>query len=143
MPSGSVSPVSNNQPSQPNYSQPPQPTGLPTQRVNIVPEAPRPPSQSASNKGVPVDPRVGNVYAGGAQWQNAQQIQNIPAPQPNVGTVRPPAPRPMTAQPRGREYEADMPKVWDTVTVVLAFLAFMSVVCLVPLYLIVITARLG
>ena len=144
MPSASVPPVQNNTPSQPNYSQPPQPTGLPTQRMNIAPEAPRPPSQSVSNKGVPVDPRVNNVYTGGSQWQNNAQAQNvpqnIPAPQPNV---RPPAPRPMTSQPRGREYEEDMPKVWDSVTMILAFLAFTAVACLVPLYLVVITARLG
>lgn len=144
MPSTSVPPVQN-QPSQSNYSQPPQPTGLPTQRVNVVPEAPRPPAQSVSHKGVPVDPRVNNVYVGSSQWQANPQTpnipQNIPAPPPNV---RPLTPRPMTSQSRGREYDSEeMPKVWDAVTLVLAFLAFMSVACLVPLYLVVIVARLG
>ncbi|MDX2075430.1 MAG: protein kinase [bacterium] len=143
MPSGSIPPQSGNQPPSQNYSQPqPPPMGMPTQRMNMAPEAPRPPSNVASNKGVPVDPRAGNVYAGNAQWNAQMQSvpQNIPAPQPNVGGGRPSAPRATTYQ---RDFDEEIPKVWDTVTVILAFLAFMAVSCLIPLYLIVITARLG
>ncbi|MCU0480864.1 MAG: protein kinase [Anaerolineae bacterium] len=142
IPSNAMSPQSGGQPPAQNYPQPP--LGNPTQRMNMAPEAPRPPANLVSNKGVPVDPRASNVYAGNDQWNaNAQwqnPPQNIPAPQPNVGMNRPPAPRPNAY---AREMEEDMPKVWDNVTVILAFLAFMSVACLVPLYLIVITARLG
>jgi len=143
IPSGSIPPQSGGQPPAQNYSQPSQPPiGNPTQRMNMAPEAPRPPANMVSNKGVPVDPRVGNVYAGNSQWNAQMQNvpQNIPAPVPNVGTSRPPVPRQNAYQ---REIEEDLPKVWDTVTVILAFLAFMSVSCLIPLYLIVITTRLG
>ncbi|HRF96082.1 MAG TPA: hypothetical protein PLZ51_12845, partial [Aggregatilineales bacterium] len=92
---------------------------MPTQRMNMAPEAPRPPSNVASNKGVPVDPRGGNVYAGNAQWNAQMQSvpQNIPAPQPNVGGGRPSAPRATTYQ---RDFDEEIPKVWDTVTVILA-----------------------
>ncbi|MDZ4671689.1 MAG: protein kinase [Phototrophicales bacterium] len=142
MPSGSIPPQSGGQPPAPNYSQQPSPlSGIPTQRMNMAPEAPRPPANMASNKGVPIDPRAGNVYAGNSQWNAQMQSpsQSIPAPRPNVDSgVRPPAPRSTTYR---REIEEDIPKVWDTVTVILAFLAFSAVGCLVPLYLVVIGAR--
>lgn len=107
--------------------------GMQTQRYSAAPDAPSNYNYGRSSVSAPTDSR-----------------QNEPAPRTPAPPVGAPA---MSADsrpfaPRAVGYDAthdDMDDVsaFDGVTIALAVLAFMSVACLIPLYIAVLQARLG
>jgi len=125
-------PPINRQPVPPNSMMPPQ-EPLPTQRYNPAPNAP-----GQQNYGRPPVPQTPTGDSKPFQPQNAASPSAMRYPQQS-GDSGPYAPR----QPFTSEREQDVPFSLDGVTIALAVLAFMAVACLVPLYLVVLQARLG
>ncbi len=108
---------------------PPPPEALPTQRYS----APNAPGQPMYRN--PQNPSVPPVVPASAP--NMPKPSDSQAYQPQgYQDSRPYAARPMYDQ-------QDAPPVFDGVTIALASLAFMAVACLIPLYIIVLQARLG
>jgi len=98
----------------PLYHEPPQQAD-PTQRYNVAPEAPASPSAATS---VPAPASV--------------QARSTPADSPASGTG------PMVRPPTGTQSGASQASGGlDAITIILAFLAFIAVACLIPLYIVV------
>jgi serine/threonine-protein kinase len=112
-------------PAQPLYSPPPpqQPRpGEPTQRYNVVPDAPQ-----SVQYGRPVESPFGQPVEQPAPFQ--------PTPLPPQSSER---------LYQGPQYEDDTSTGGlDVVTIALAVLAFFAVACLIPLWIAVLQARLG
>lgn len=105
------------------------PYGMPTQRVNTAPEAP-----STPGYGRPT----------GAAKSDSRPYPPPPPAIPSVqGDSRPFAPRyPHSLRgEQGYAAQNELRPLFDSVTIALAFLAFMSVACLIPLYVAVLLAR--
>lgn len=143
------SPVSQPQPSAqtaPPRTLPQAPISEPTQRAPIAPEAPNNPAYGGRGQrnNAPV---VGNE----APLVDNRALQRPAYPQPpapqaqsggyggqTVYDSRPytPPPQELSSSPMYRPQGArDVPSVMDTVTIVLAVLAFFAVACLIPLYI--------
>jgi len=110
---------------QPSYQQPPvqqpQRTSEPTQRYNVVPEAPQ-----QVQYGRPVE---------------SPFDQRAEPPVPYQSTPLPPQ---VSERLRPQQYEEEAPMGGlDIVTIALAVLAFFAVACLIPLWIAVLQARLG
>ncbi len=91
-----------------------------TQRYNVVPDAPVPPPYSQPPQ---------------AATDHVQQVPYAPPAQMSGDSRRFPYNQTIRDEP--------VQEGLDSVTIALAFLAFMSVACLIPLYLVVLQARLG
>jgi serine/threonine-protein kinase len=112
---------------------PPPPPAMPTQRYNIAPDAPVP------------NPGYGARPSQGFQGNPPP----VPTPQP-LGNLPPYSPPPALRgdsariepatgrRVEGREGSA---QVFDPITLILAFLAFVAVACLIPLYIVVLNTR--
>lgn len=114
------------------YSAQPPSHAEPTQRYSVAPVAPqstpinRPPAGSSG----PI---------GSAQMPSAQSVP------PGAGTLPPYQPPPLGGTGRfpTQPYEEEVPPTLDLVTIALAGLAFFAVAGLIPLYILVFTARFG
>ncbi|MFN8376866.1 MAG: protein kinase, partial [Anaerolineae bacterium] len=134
------------QTSQPLYNPPP--TSMPTQRYSVAPEAPQTPSYGRPNT-PPAPGLVNTPYP--QQGQQGAYPQQYPPAQgggtPPYGT--PPYATPPYGMPpqqgdsgysRPQRRVEPLPSVLDGVTIALAILAFISVACLIPLYIAVFNA---
>lgn len=120
---------------------PPPPPAMPTQRYNIAPEAPVP------NPGYGARPNQG--FQGNAPGP-VPMPQPQSQPQPQLGSLPPYSPPPVlrgdsariepTSGRRGEGREGSA-QLFDPITLILAFLAFVSVACLIPLYIVVLNTR--
>jgi eukaryotic-like serine/threonine-protein kinase len=105
---------------------PPPPVGPPTQRYNPAPEAPAPVNYNRSGK--PTTPYT-NTQSRPMAPQSAHDSRPFPAQMPYN----------RIADDLGQENSFQL----DGVTIALGILAFLSVACLLPLYIAVLQARLG
>lgn len=134
------------------------PISEPTQRAPIAPEAPNSPGYGRSGQGGRVNPgAVGNEAPLVDNRSLQRQYPQPPAPQPpppqaggysgqTVYDSRPYTPPPHELSPSQAYYpqgRRDAPSIMDTVTIVLAVLAFFAVACLIPLYIAVAQAYAG
>ncbi|MBE0689014.1 MAG: protein kinase [Anaerolineae bacterium] len=95
---------------------------LPTQRVELAPNAP---SLPFGNRAQPVPTVIPNPYEPAGVDSRRLQTGSQPVyPPPN-------------------DRQTDLPPVLDLVTIALAILAFFAVACLIPLYIAVLQAYLG
>mgnify|MGYP002713152392 CR=1 FL=1 len=121
---------------------PPKPDAMPTVRYNVAPDAPAQQNygQQQQKAAIPAPP-------GTAAQQQGVNHPRAYTRSPRAAGDTPPPPLSSTGQnvpynPRMHPVEDEPESLFDGVTIALAFLAFMSVMCLVPLYIVALQARL-
>lgn len=103
---------------------------LPTQRMDLAPNAPQVPMYPAR---APAQP----------QMQGVPQQQPFPFDPPMLDSQRLRSGNSSQLYPPPYEQPQDIPQTLDLVTIALAILAFFAVACLIPLYIAVFQARFG
>ncbi|PJF21113.1 MAG: hypothetical protein CUN56_12735 [Phototrophicales bacterium] len=127
-------------PTQPGAAVHKPPQAMPTQRYNVVPEAPAQPNYGQPPKAaIPAPPgtpaQQQAVHHPRAYTRPPRAVADTPPPPPGTGSSVP-------YTPHMRPIEDDPEPLFDGVTIALAFLAFMAIMCLVPLYIVALQARL-
>ena len=101
---------------------PPPPSAPPTQRYSVAPHAPEPVNYQ--------------------QRSGAAAVPQSPLrPPPPAGRAPERSPFAQQSPYAVHDVDEDIESVWDGVTIALAVLAFLSVACLMPLYILVLNAR--
>ncbi|MBC8099353.1 MAG: serine/threonine protein kinase [Armatimonadetes bacterium] len=122
------------QPRQTLPTPPPPSSGQPTQRYNVVPEAPN--SQLYNRPSV----TPGQTLPPAPQPMGQQQAQYAPAPQQRATLGYGTDSQQYNVRTRSEPLDDNLRPVLDSVTLALAGLALVAVACLIPLYIAVLNA---